>query len=143
MIPLVIFLPLLTVYLAYLLRVAWLRGNASQNWPVTEGTIIESKVEYDGDSYSPKVRYRYQVHTEILDGDVITYRGFRADKSAVEAYVKKYHEAAKVFVYYDPAAPANSVLEPGVDKKVYVQCAVVVFSLFCAGIGLLLITLLS
>jgi hypothetical protein len=135
--------PLFAVFGAYLLRVAWHRGNASQKWPTTKGLVIASKTEYDGDHYSPKVRYRYQVNSKILEGDTVTYRGFSTDRDTVEAYVKKYHEDATVSVYYDPDAPANSVLEPGVDKKAYIAGLVVLLSLFWTGIGLLLFALLS
>ncbi|MFO0918357.1 MAG: DUF3592 domain-containing protein [Planctomycetaceae bacterium] len=60
---------LTAIYLAYALRLAWRRGKASMQWPATEGTIVESKVEYDGDRHLPKIRYHYQINSEILEGN--------------------------------------------------------------------------
>ncbi|MFO0918358.1 MAG: hypothetical protein U0872_08595 [Planctomycetaceae bacterium] len=59
----------------------------------------------------------------------------------MDAYVEKYPANATVLVYYDPAEPKNSVLEPGVDHAAYLGGAVVVIVLFSIGIGLLLFEL--
>lgn len=137
-----IFLPSLAVYCAYLMRLAWKRGHASQRWPTTEGTILESRVQLEGDHYSAKLLYAYLVQGEVITGNVLTYRGVNSDRETAEVLAQKYPAAAKVFVYYDPAESANSVLEPGVDKHSYFAGSLVIVVLFCVGIGLLIFTLL-
>ena len=134
-------LPSGAVFGAYALRLAWTRGTASQQWPTTDGTILESQVDYDGDHHRAKIRYQYVVQAEVLTGEVITYRGINTDRVTAEEYAEKYPISMKVVVYYDPASPAISVLEPGVDKQAYLAGSVVILVLFCVGIGLLIFTL--
>lgn len=136
-----IIFPLFAIYSVFALRRAWKHGKASEQWPTIEGTILESRVEYDGDNYNLRIRYRYNVLFEIFEGDAVTYRGFSGDKRTLEGYVEKYPEQSKVLVYYDPADPENSVLEPGVDSSSYVLGGVGIVVLFTIGISLLIFEL--
>ncbi|MBU2611188.1 MAG: DUF3592 domain-containing protein [Chloroflexi bacterium] len=98
------------------------KAEASQGWPTTQGRIIEARVseststDSDGDertSYSPKVEYTYNVAGQEYKGDKITFgftQGYGRYAKA-QAALASYPLGAQVNVYYDPANPADAVLE--------------------------------
>jgi hypothetical protein len=96
------------------------------NRATTTGKMVTSKVREERHarrgtggnnrySYHPDVTYEY-----VVDGK--TYTGTRATEFSMggtnfrgptETFIKKYPKGAEVAVYYDPANPADSVLEKG------------------------------
>lgn len=117
------------------LWVAWKRGNASVTWPSTPGTILESVVENEDGSYIPKITFCYWVEEQRYEGDTFTYRGYYANRATAEAYAARFPAGARVLVFYNPESPEVSVLEPGVDRAVYLRAIVVLLILFAIGIG--------
>ena len=81
----------------------------------------------------PVCTLRSDKSTDAAEPKKGTYRRFTTDRSTVQGYVTKYHANAQVVVYYNPYAPANSVLEPGVGKRACVAGVVVLLVLSCIG----------
>jgi hypothetical protein len=137
------FFPSMSVTCAALLWLVWKRGNASMSWPIASGEILDSSVEFNDGSYLPRIRYRYWGEETEYCGDVLTYRGYSADRHTAEAFVARYPAGAAMSVRYDPNAPGTAVLEPGIDRKVYLRAVVVLMVLFFAGIGAKIAALLQ
>lgn len=98
------------------------KAEASQGWPTTQGQIIEARIaeststDSDGDtstSYSPAVKFTYRVAQQEYTGNKITF-GFiqgHGNYKKAQAVLAHYPLGAQVNVYYDPANPADAVLE--------------------------------
>ena len=87
-------------------------------WPSTEGTIVESRVEWkknregDGPSYEAAVRYAYEVDGQEYTGNRIGYaRILDSDPYEARRLVNRYPEGAQVQVYYKAQKPEKSLLE--------------------------------
>ena len=94
-------------------------------WPSTPGVVTKSDVSHGAQSHATAVAYAYTV-------DGVPYRGADIGRgiefaSTTEDHarrrVARYPVGARVTVYYDPAAPATAVLEPGVSKASLVPLA--------------------
>ena len=96
--------------------------RASQAWPSVTGRIVAAKVDVtesrgdentaDSTSYTPTVRYEYQVGGQMLQGDRIAFVGRAyADLRSAEKALAAYPLGGAVTVYFDPAKPAKAVLE--------------------------------
>ena len=103
------------------------RVRASEGWPASQGTILESWVrestttDDDGSTsshYYPEVRYAYQVVGVEYQGDKLTFgpKSGSAQSKAAQV-VSNYPKGATVTVYYDPQKPSTSVLERNVSKS--------------------------
>jgi hypothetical protein len=126
-------------------------GKASVGWPSTTGQIIGSRLVTDHGSederYRAAVRYGYSVDGVRHVGDRVRfYYRWRFDdhyydRAFVEEIVSRYPVGREVKVYYQPGAPENSVLEPGLVRVELVTGRValgfmglaVVLLLFMAG----------
>jgi len=98
------------------------KAESSQGWPSTSGQVSEARVSHhtstdaDGDtqdSYSPEVRYHYQTGGQEYDGSKIGF-GFQQSfnsRSQAEQALTRFPEGSQVTVYYNPANPAEAVLE--------------------------------
>ncbi len=98
------------------------KAAESVSWPSTGGQITEARVERtehtdsDGDSsysYVPTVRYSYQVGEQVLTGKRIGFgfgKGYGRPAKA-EAALARFAVGSAVTVYYNPADPADAVLE--------------------------------
>jgi hypothetical protein len=92
--------------------------QSTQTWLSTSGTILMSSVQssYTGKSHStyPVVVYSYSVNGQNYQSQRIKageqFLNVRVAGQA-QATVKRYPIGATVTVYYDPANPAESVLE--------------------------------
>ena len=98
------------------------KAESSQGWPSTSGQVSEARVSHhtstdtDGDtqdSYSPEVCYHYQTGGQEYDGSKIGF-GFQQSfnsRSQAEQALSRFPEGSQVTVYYNPANPAEAVLE--------------------------------
>ena len=142
-----LFFPILAIYAGYLVRKAWRLGVASEHWPSVSGTIVSSEMECeehdDPDTYRLLVQYTYEVQGEMHTGDTLTYRGTSTKRQHVAAHLAKYPAGCQVPVFYDPEAPEQSVLEPGVDTKNYRIAVAVLSILFLIGLVMLTWTIID
>ena len=97
------------------------RAVASVAWPTAEGRITGSRVERvknggDGKAtYTADITYDYALDGRSFEGDRVWFGDdySASDASAFRAAVDRYPVGQAVQVHYDPAEPAESVLEPG------------------------------
>ncbi len=97
--------------------------SSSNAWPIAAGQVIESQVrtltDYDyvnqvsSTSYSPEVRYTYEVNGQPYLGRWITLGAQKTYSRATDAQavVDRYPAGRQVTVYYHPQKPAEVVLE--------------------------------
>jgi hypothetical protein len=93
----------------------------SGSWPSVDGIVVSSKVAAvtsgTGNSrsttYKADVKYRYQVDGTAYKSDALRLGQISMGmKSGAQEDVRR-HLPGPETVYYDPAEPSNSVLEPG------------------------------
>ena len=110
----------LGVFLLGVFKVRKLR--ASQSWAIAMGTMVESSVQEsfnrgsddlpDSWSYTPLVRYQFQAQGQAIIGDRLGFdRKSYSKKPDAQAVVARYPLGAQVNVFFDPAKPADSVLQ--------------------------------
>jgi hypothetical protein len=97
------------------------QAQRSGSWPSVEGTVVSSRVKLGtsgtGNSrsttYEADVLFRYQVDGAAYENDVLRIGQVSTGwKSGAQEDVRR-HPPGPGIVYYDPAEPSNSVLEPG------------------------------
>jgi hypothetical protein len=90
---------------------------AAKRWPTTGGLVVSSSVKitesHGGLAYTPKVAYSYTVDSQSYIGDRIWSQEFADISERAHATAARYLVGAPVTVHYDPSAPRNSLLEPG------------------------------
>ena len=91
-------------------------AKASLAWPSIQGRITSSRlvaVKGKSTSYEPRVGYEYSVAGQAYTGNRIWFGWPLAAGSEAEgwAVVHSYQVGAPVEVFYDPASPADAVLE--------------------------------
>jgi len=90
------------------------KAQASQAWPSAQGTVISSELsrirDTDGQwTERPRVVYEYVVAGASLRGNRVSFGG--SSNVGARKCVERYPAGKPVEVFYDPAAPASSVLE--------------------------------
>lgn len=131
----------------------------TRNWATASATILNATVEantgttVDGDvstTYYPKVLYEYQVNGQTYRNDkrVLGSEVGKGLKSWAERDIANYQRGTTVPVFYNPANPAEAVLERTVPNTVFFNALAVLFVVialfFCAfnfGLADLLTTL--
>jgi hypothetical protein len=93
----------------------------SLSWPSARGEIAHSAVfremqdssSSSGPTYKADVAYRYQVKGRDFSSEQITLADYSSTTGRAQAIVNRYPHGAAVTVYYNPANPAEAVLERG------------------------------
>jgi len=103
------------------------KANASLSWPNVPGTVIESEMdqyrdEEDGRMYRAIVVYEYSLDGGEFESDRISLDGnfSTPDRTLIFETLKKYPVDQQVTVFYNPASPAESALEPGTSTGGYI-----------------------
>jgi hypothetical protein len=99
------------------------KADASQVWPSTRGTIVETKAvrdyhsslddDSDVNTYSPRLKYTYRVGDMEYSSDKIAFgysKNFKSELAALSS-IQKYPQGGQVTVYYNPENPNEAVLE--------------------------------
>lgn len=127
------------VMLQSLLAIA--RGYASNRWPQTTGTILESRVEEHVNTagqllFFPQVRYRYRVGGKEYESTNIQFpTRTSASRRRAEVLVAKYLVTASVPVSYLSRKPCVSVLEPGLTANAFVDATIGLGFIFSTVVG--------
>ena len=117
-------------------------ARASAGWPHAPGTVqlseLQREEQRDGSlMYRAHVVYTYRVDGRDYVGERLRF-GSEASLSPVrdraEQRVAVYRPGMPVTVYYDPASPAESVLEPGARVDAYALLALGVVCVLAGGI---------
>lgn len=90
-------------------------GDAA-SWPKIKGQIRSSEVKVitgEGEAYEPKISYVYVVGGQEFFGDTIQ-PGLVLfdDREPADALIAKYPAHAQVAIFYNPADPGESTLDP-------------------------------
>jgi len=129
---------------------AWLgqrRAGRSHLWPFTEGRVEACEIERiaggsDADEYLLQIRYAYRAagldHTGTRHSWAGNPRSTR--RAEIEAIAAPLAAGSPVRVYYDPARPADSVLDPEGAMAITRNYR---YALLAAGVGLILMLLES
>jgi hypothetical protein len=85
-------------------------------WPTTEGTVTNTYIaQHTGSkgaiSYSPEVQYQYQVDGFSYTGDRLGVISQSSSYDWALSYLNNYQVGSTVTVHYNPANPADAVLE--------------------------------
>ena len=113
----------------------------------TSGTIervdIEQVKNGTGTAYVPAVDYEYQTPTQRLRGTRIypgasRYTKLFHSESAVRSVIDDYEPDASTTVYYDPANPEHSFLDPTPHRGP--NLARIGFGLGLVGLGVVLLS---
>ena len=94
------------------------RANRAEAWPTANGVVIESRTRPGcsraGKGYSTTVRYRYQVDGKDYESRRIIFGAASCDpEHFARSSMKEFPVGAEIKVRYDPQAPAEAVLIPG------------------------------
>lgn len=119
-------------------------AKASTDWPSVQGVVAHSEVvrsrDSDGDTtYKAEVIYDYVVNGESLESNKRRIGATSSSSNSSGAYkvTRKYPKASDVTVYYNPEAPEEAVLEPGVfiESKIlwYVGLVLMIIGVLMAG----------
>lgn len=100
-----------TAHTAYL-------SKCSESWPKAEGVIKESEIQIvekaGSTQFKAHVLYEFTVDGKKYTSTKINYDLMSSsERPAVEELVNRYPKGQQVSVYYQPDAPSESVLEPG------------------------------
>lgn len=98
------------------------KAKESLSWPSTDGEISHSAVLYqtstnpstgNTSTYKPDIAYRYKVHDRSYSSSRIALMDLASSPRYAQNIVDRYPDNSSVQVYYNPANPAEAVLEPG------------------------------
>jgi hypothetical protein len=96
-------------------------SKASRSWPVVEGVVTKSTTcqftDFEGKLfkiyYKPQLTYEYVVNGQSYSSDRLRWDEARfRTQAGAEQVSADYPSGSKVSVYYDPARPERSVLNP-------------------------------
>lgn len=119
------------------------RIAASPSWPTVKGEITHAAITEGSEHCGAHVKYAYVVKGEKLEGSSIShYDVFYNDRDYALAVLERFPVGRQVQVYVNPDDPAETFLEPGLQRASYAMLAFgLTFALF--GSGLLLLFWLS
>ena len=115
----------------------------SVNWPSVSGMVTDahmsSSSDNDGTTYSAKISYSYQVNGQVYGGSRVSFGDVSTSNSGdAQKVLARYPTGATVSVYYNPAAPSQTVLEPGFSAGLLLPLGI--GTLFTLVGGLMLIS---
>ena len=106
------------------------KARQSLSWPSIEGDIAHSATLYETNrspssggvtaTYKADVSYRYQVNGKDYSSSTITLLDVSSTLGRAQSIVDQYPDKSKVQVFYNPADPSESVLEPGNPPGLFV-----------------------
>jgi hypothetical protein len=128
------------VIVAVVLLVIAMRGNAqasaSKNWESTTGQILMSQIEMRrrsgraGMSPFPVVVYEYMVMGQRFQSNRISFGNDIGGSMVASPTVNRYPVGSTVTVYYNPANPAEAVLErKSRSSNVLIFVVIVIFAI--------------
>jgi hypothetical protein len=101
------------------------RAWESAEWPVADGMIKNSAVEYKssddgGGTYFAEVFYQFAVDGKTHSGNKVAFGDYGSNKpSHAQKIVNRYPIGLRLQVHYRPSDPDVCVLEPGVKGQTW------------------------
>jgi hypothetical protein len=112
-------------------------GELSRGWPAVRGHVRESRVDETSRGASLVVRYDYPVGSAAYTGNTVGFASpgsrwirTRSSEEIRAAAEQRYSAGGEVDVFYWPARPSVSVLEPGFHRG-----SVALLALGCVWLG--------
>jgi hypothetical protein len=110
---------LIGLYLGWRALKDWMKYRLSGNWIPITGLVTSSEVdisvgdEYSTSSYTPIIKYTYQLIGKSYESSQISFgsEGKDMKRKKAEALVARYPVDCKPTIYYNPEDPSQSVLE--------------------------------
>lgn len=99
-----------------------LRARRTLAWPEVIGVIEQSDLTAADDDLLPDIRYAYRVNDQAYRATLQFPGGTSPSRELTEQYVARYPVGRSVEVYYDPADPQHSTLEPGPAQGDWLIC---------------------
>ena len=133
-------LVLATVFLAPVAYTIW-RIQASEAWPSTSGTILESGTYQTARrkvKVHPFIRYVYAVDEATYVGSTIQSMEYAGPEQALD--IARRFPLGPVQVYYDPLSPGDSQFLPGGSTRILWAMLIGGSAMF--GVGLFMILLI-
>jgi len=105
------------------------KARRSLSWPIAEGLVSHSAVllrtEQTSNSnnaaiYKADIAYRFKVQGRDYSSSQITLMDYSSSMARAEDLVARYPDGSSVSVYYNPANPSESVLEPGATRGIQI-----------------------
>ncbi|MCA9148699.1 MAG: DUF3592 domain-containing protein [Planctomycetales bacterium] len=116
------------------------RAHLSVDWPVANGTLVESQVievrrrQRGMRSYKASIRYDYAVDGQQFQGTRVAFGDSSwINRDYAQTTVNRYRSGSAVEVHFMPGSPSVSVLEPGVSPLTW---AIPGISLASVAVGL-------
>lgn len=111
-------------FLAWCLRL-FRRARASRAWPATEGRILSSQAQNFGrGGAATLVYYAYSVDGRTFTGKRLRFAPpMSLSYDAAQAELVNYRPGSSIQVHYNPVAPDDSVVEPGVAPSLWYYIA--------------------
>jgi hypothetical protein len=86
-------------------------NRAPNNWPWVRGRILDSQVDSSSGQPAPQVTYEYVVNGATYQSQTIRYGKRLILPHEVPAVVERFRPGTEVMVYYNPANPAEAILQ--------------------------------
>ncbi|HEU5396215.1 MAG TPA: DUF3592 domain-containing protein [Verrucomicrobiae bacterium] len=101
------------------------KGIRTEQWPVANGIVMSAKVVRNSggrgsDTYSPEIWYSYHVAGMGYTGKKISIGQMSSSSGYAQGVVGRYPVGKQVTVHYNPADPAEAVLETGVHGGTWI-----------------------
>ena len=108
------------------------RASESESWPMVKGEVIRTDIVRErarnggGSTYQAKVEYQYAIEGVTHYGSRVSFAGNvnTSNRGAAMKITDQYRKGTEVAVYYDPADPEESVLEPGLSAMIFLMPAI-------------------
>lgn len=118
------------------------KAQTSQRWPTAPGTVLSATlkehVSHDHDdtpsthySYEPVVEYNYTVGGQTYSSRRIGYGANRFGRGQAAKILERYPVGSAVTVHYNPANPAEAVLETQAAGSTVFLILGIVFMALC------------
>lgn len=119
----------------------------SSNWSTTTGKITSSSISdligspaFNAVGWHFMIKYEYKVNDKSYISDRVNYSSTGSSNiEFAKSYVAKYPLGKSVLVYYDPAHPEKSVLEPNVKdfEVIYLLAGCLLSGVFVSSLSFL------
>lgn len=110
-----------------IVRSVW-AAHTSQHWPQTQGSVVHVSIEkgHKGRPYE-LVEYAYVVGGKTYQSNGISFMSLDSDAVSPQDLATRYPIGKAVNVFYNPDAPQEAVLRPGLHS--YLPVAMLVLGL--------------
>jgi hypothetical protein len=96
--------------------------SANRHYLIASGRVVANRLKVMGGRHpasAADIVYEYRVGDQLLQNDRLTFFELFGSKATAEEIRGKYQMGKEITVYYDPADPTRSVLDPSLPQSFY------------------------